>query len=114
MQSNLQAVFPEEQLNELTGAEVTLFLEEVGKVEVLRLTQLKLSRDFNSEVECEAFDEKNCVFKLGLNSSFDCLPLLNLEPRIYIFDSFKQTLKLDGCDVGYFFFLNIVGNNGTK
>ena len=56
MQSNLQAVFPEEQLNELTGAEVTLFLEEVGKVEVLRLTQLKLSRDFNSVVDCEAFD----------------------------------------------------------
>ena len=50
VQSKLLALFPEEQLKELREAEVTVLLEEAGKVEVLSLTQSEL-RDFVEEVE---------------------------------------------------------------
>ena len=43
MQSKLQAVFPEEKWKELREAEVTVLLEDRGKVEVLSLTQSELS-----------------------------------------------------------------------
>ena len=42
MQSTLLAVFLEEQLKELRETEVTELLEDVGKVEVLTLTQSEL------------------------------------------------------------------------
>ena len=42
VQSTLLAVFPEEQLKELREAEVTVLLEDVGKFEVLSLTQSEL------------------------------------------------------------------------
>ena len=42
MQSTLLAVFLEEQLKELRETEVTELLEDVGKVEVLNLTQSEL------------------------------------------------------------------------
>ena len=42
MQSTLLAVFPEEQLKELRETEVTVLLENVGKFEVLSLTQSEL------------------------------------------------------------------------
>ena len=87
--SKLLAAFPEEQLKELREAEITVLLEDVGKVEVLSLTQSELS-DTVEEVDCETFDETKSGFNQGLNSSFDCLPLLNLEARLSIFGGFKQ------------------------
>ena len=42
VQSTLLAVFPEEQLKELRETEVTVLLEDVGKFEVLSLTQSEL------------------------------------------------------------------------
>ena len=81
--------FPEEQLKELREAEVAVLLEYVGKIKVLSSTQLEL-RDIVEEVDCETFDETKNGFKQDLNSSFDCLPLLNLKARLSIFGSFKQ------------------------
>ena len=63
----------------------------MGKVEVFGLTQSELS-DTIQEVDCEIFYEAKTGRKQDLNSSFDCLPSLNLEARLSIFDSFKQIL----------------------
>ena len=115
MESRLLAVFPEEKFKELREAEVTVLLEDIGKVEVLGLTQSELS-DTVEEVDCETFDEAKSGFKQGLNSSFDCLPLLNLEARLSIFGSFKQIFfeaELVWLRLLFFLFW-IVGNNGTK
>ena len=60
------------------------------------------------------------VSKQGLNSSSDCLPLLNLDARLSIFSSFKQlSLKLNWCDLDYFSFFSglrvtIVQNDLTE
>ena len=103
MQSKLLAAFPEEKLKELREGEVTVLLEDIGKVQVLRLTQSELS-DAVEEVDCETFDKAKSGFKRGLNSSFDCLPLSNLDARLSIFGSFKQIfLKLNWFDLDYFF-----------
>ena len=42
VQSTLLVVFPEEQLKELRETEFTILMEDVGKVEVLSLTQSEL------------------------------------------------------------------------
>ena len=84
------AVFLEKKLKELRQAEVTGLLEYIDKVEGLGLTQSELS-DTVEDVDCETFDEVKTGFKKPcLNSSFYCLPLLNLEPRLCIFGSLKQ------------------------
>ena len=62
MQSTLLAVFPEEQLKEIWGAEATVLLEDVGKIEVLSLTQSEL-RDPAEEGNCETIDETKSGFK---------------------------------------------------
>ena len=115
MQSTLLAVFPEEQLKELRETEVTVLLKDVGKVEVLSLTQSEL-RNTVEEVDWETIDETKSGFKQGLNSSFDCLPLLNLDARLSISGSFKQIFfEAKLVRLGLLFFLFwIVGNNGTK
>ena len=84
MESKLLAVFPEKKFKELREAKVTVLLEDIGKVEILSLTQSEL-RDTVEEVDRETFDEAKRGFKQGLNSSFECLPLLNLEARLSIF-----------------------------
>ena len=115
VQSKLLAVFPEEQLKELKEAEVTVLLEEVSKVEILSLTQ-SLLKDTVEEVDCETIDEKKCSFKQGLNSSFDCLPLSDLEVRLSIFGSFKKIFF--EANLGWlrllFFLFWIAGGNGAK
>ena len=88
VQSKLLDVFPE-QLKELTETEVTVLLEDVGKVEVLSLTQSEL-RNTVEEVDWETTDETKSGFKQDLNSTFHCLSLLNLDARLSIFGSFKQ------------------------
>ena len=115
MQSTLLAVFPEEQLKELRETEVTVLLENVGKIEVLSLTQSEL-RNTAKEVDWETIDETKSGFEQGLNSSFDCLPLLNLDTRLSIFGSFKQIFfEAELLWLGLLSFLFwIVDNNGTK
>ena len=115
MQSTLLAVFPEEQLKELRETEVTVLLENVGKIEVLSLTQSEL-RNNAKEVDWETIDETKSGFEQGLNSSFDCLPLLNLDARLSIFGSFKQIFfEAELVWLGLLSFLFwVVGNNGTK
>ena len=106
MQSALLAVFPEEQLKEIWETEVTELLEDVGKVEVLSLTQSEL-RNTVEEVDWETIDETKSGFKQGLNSSFDCLSWLNLDARLSISGSFKQFfLKLNWCELDYFSFFS--------
>ena len=82
MQSALLAVFPEKQLKQLWETEVTELLENVGKIEALSLTQSEL-RNTVEEVDWETIDETKSDFKQGLNSSFDCLPLLNLDANFF-------------------------------
>ena len=99
VQSTLLVLFLKEQLKKLRKAEVIVLLEDVGKVEVLSYTKLEL-RETVEEVDCETFDETKNGFKQGLNSSFDCLPSLNLKVRLFIFGSFKQIfLKRDWWDL---------------
>ena len=80
VQSTLLVVFPEEQLKELREEEFIVLLEDVGKAEVLSLTQSELGETVE-EVDCETFDETKSGIKQSLNSSFDGLPLLNLQAR---------------------------------
>ena len=89
VQSKSQAQFPEEQLKELKETKFTALLKEVGKAEVLLLTQSELRVDIAEEVDCENCDEKKSGFKQGLNPSIVCLLLLNLDPRLSIFGCFK-------------------------
>ena len=73
VKSILLVVFAEEPLKELREAEVIVLLEDLGKVEVLSLTQSEL-RETVAEEDCGTFDETKTGFKQGLNSCFDCLP----------------------------------------
>ena len=66
VESKLLAVFPEEKLKKLREAEVTVLLEDIGKVVVLHLTHSELS-DTVEEVDCETFDEAKTSFNQGLN-----------------------------------------------
>ena len=72
----------------------------------LSLTQTEL-RNTVDEVDWETIDETKSSFQQGLNSSFDCLPLLNLDAKLSISGSFKQIfLKLNWCDFDYFSFFS--------
>ena len=81
----------------------------------LSLTQSEL-RNTVDEVDWETIDETKSSFQQGLNSNFDCLPLLNLDAKLSIFGSFKQIFfEADLVWLGLLFFLFwIVGNNGAK
>ena len=63
---------------------------------------------------------QRAVSKQGLNSSSDCLLLLNLNARLSLFSSFKQLfLKLNWCDLDYFssfsgLWVTIVQNDLTE
>ena len=85
VQSTSLAEFPEEQLRELKETNFIALLKEVGKAEVLCLTQSELRVDIAEEVDCENFDEKKSSVKQGLNPSIFCLLLLYLDARLSIF-----------------------------
>ena len=71
----------------------------------LSLTQSEL-RNTVDEVDWETIDETKSSFQQGLNSNFDCLPLLNLDAKLSIFGSFKQIFfEADLVWLGLLFFL---------